>query len=345
MKFAIIPDIHLKRTDSLGIIGKDGMNTRLKDKLEAIHFCIDYAVKNSCDYVVFLGDIFETINPSEKLRQLFWKELAPILDRQIRIVLGNHDMTGSSYNLSGDKIICGDNIRIYNESQSENIENVVVNYVPYSESPEFNSKADIVFGHIEVSGAVMGSDNRNMVAEIKKSEVPGRFVCLGHIHKFQELSPGFTYLGSCTRCNFGEVSEKKFMCCCEVVGRGINYSYIEIPQRPMIVKEIKEDDKNNLYISEKIPQELDVEGALLKFKLVGSREWLRSIDKKSFSYRFKNALKVEFSDTKIDTDSVGTESNVMGMEERIRIYANKKRKKSYIDSGVEIMKQAKEIEV
>ena len=350
----VVPDIHLKRTDPLGVIGSDGYNTRLRDKLNAVGHCVKTAIEKKATHLVFLGDIFETINPSEILRELFWAELKPAMDKdiQIRIVIGNHDMTGQTHNLASDILTSRDSIRIYGSgSHTEHLavdgKNIMINYVPYTEdTPQFAENVDILFAHLEVDGAVLGDDNMAMKSPLKRTDIPGRLRWLGHIHKFQEFEAGFGYLGSCTQCGFGEVDQKKFFGVCDIMSDGkINFEYLEIPQRPMYQIQVEESNPDNLYISESVPDM--AEGALIKFKFVGSREWLQSVDKHSFKKRFGNAMKVEIQDEKLDTDRVETEgSTSASMEERVHLYAQtKKKNKEFLTVGVELAKLAKEIEL
>ena len=355
-RMVVVPDIHLKRTDPLGVIGEDGLNTRLRDKLNAVGHCVKTAVEKEATHLVFLGDIFETINPSEKLRELFWSEVAPAIEKdiEIRIIIGNHDMTGQTHNLASDKLTARKSIQIYGSgSHTEYLQvedkQIVVNYIPYTEDkPHFHENTDILFAHLEVDGAILGDDNMPMRNPLKPKDIPGRLRWLGHIHKFQEFKPGFGYLGSCTQCGFGEVGQKKFFGVCDIMNDSkITFAYEEIPQRPMYQVQVEESNPDNLYISEAVPKNLQVKGALLKFKFVGSREWLQSVDKHSFKKRFGNAMKVEIADEKLDTDRVETlENKSASMEERVHLYAGTKKKgKEFLEVGVELAKLAKEIEL
>jgi exonuclease SbcD len=240
----LIGDSHIQRTDPLGIIEEDGLNTRLKDKLSAISFCVDYAVKHN-HMIVFLGDTFHALNPSETLRRMFWKTLKPALDKnlQIRILIGNHDTTGQSYNFSSDKEILASNIKIIQTYESEVFGNQICHYMPFAPKEKIlewfkNVKSnDLVLGHFEIEGAELAPDNMTIRQGLKLSDITGMCL-LGHIHKHQILrqSPLVAYVGSNVKCDFGEVNNRKVFA---VVGDKVEF--IDIPQRPMYQIEIHEN--------------------------------------------------------------------------------------------------------
>jgi len=108
---------------------------------------------------------------------------------------------------------------------------------------------------------------------------------------------------------------------------------------------VQEDDPNNLYISEKIPEELKQKGVLIKFRLVGSYEWVKSVDKAKFRKRFKNAIRVVFEDVKLDTDRKKENVEVTSkMEDRVHLHVQEKKKeKEYLTVGLELAKSAQAV--
>jgi DNA repair exonuclease SbcCD nuclease subunit len=345
MKIVTIGDLHLRRTDPLGVIEHDGINTRLKDKLEALRICIKYACELKA-MIVFLGDVFDAINPPEWLKRLFWEELSPSqkLGVPIKILIGNHDRTGLTYNFSSDEKIIPKNIEIISEPKTEFVDDKKILYLPYG-NHEFISEciepSDITFGHLEISGAQLAPDNTNMRHGLSKNLFKSDITLLGHIHKFQEFRKFFGYIGSCVKCNFGEVSNKKVFGIVDT--NEMSVQYIEIPQRKMYVINIKEDDADNLYLSNKIPEYLLDKGILIKFNLVGSTEWIRSIDKHKFSKRFKKALKVIIDEKRVDGNKKNIELKTVKMEDHIYSFVKDKNKdKTYLTAGLEIAKSAQE---
>lgn len=369
-RFVVVGDLHLRRTDPLGIVEDDGMNSRLRDKLNSLQTIIQYACENNASHLVFLGDVFDAINPPEWLKKLFWETVKPALQRniQVRIIIGNHDRTGMTYNFSGDAVIVSDNIKIFTDHCIEDQklpgrpqQDMRVWYLPYKKQEDIlenlhcassSCVPDIVFGHFEIDGAELAPDNTQIRHGVDQKEVPGRLVWLGHIHKFQEFRAGFAYIGSCVKCDFGEVNNQKVFGKVDIYEDGqMKFQYNEIPQRPMYQYNVQEDDPNNLYISEQIPKELKQKGVLIKFKLIGSAEWVKSIDKFKFRKRFKNAVRVVFQDVKVDTDRKKTqEINTSKMEDHVHFHIKEKKKgKEYLTPGLELAKfaqsRAEEVEV
>ena len=94
-KIGVIGDIHLRMSEKYGRYDSStGLNTRLTEKLNYLKKAIYDFIQQNVSHVVFLGDIFDTINPSERLRSLFF-DLVGILLRDnisVFIILGNHEV-------------------------------------------------------------------------------------------------------------------------------------------------------------------------------------------------------------------------------------------------------------
>ena len=91
--YYISADYHLKTVDKCGIT-VNGQNSRLLDKTKSLSTIVQSAIDNKSDGFFFLGDIFDKINPSEKLRRLFVSTvIAPLVSNGIKIIIlrGNHD--------------------------------------------------------------------------------------------------------------------------------------------------------------------------------------------------------------------------------------------------------------
>ena len=57
-KIFVLGDMHLKNQDHLGVITKEGINSRLLDKIGALDFFVKAAIKEKAKYIILLGDIF-----------------------------------------------------------------------------------------------------------------------------------------------------------------------------------------------------------------------------------------------------------------------------------------------
>lgn len=361
-RWFVIGDIHLKRTDPLGVVGKDGFNTRLTDRIEALRAIINAAVEQKATHIVLLGDIYDAVNPPEALQRLFWDAMEPVLHLPIRIIIGNHDSTKQVYNFSGNEVLLpAKTVLVHKEEYIETLyardidKELTIQYIPYKSTADevlkelsANKKEpDLLFGHFEIAGAELASDNAIIRQGVDRDAVRGRLVWLGHIHKFQEFRPGFGYIGSLVQCDFGEVNNTKVFGIIDICTDGeIKYRYQEIPQRPMEVYDVKESDLDNLYLSENIPKELTTDGTLLKFRFVGSPEWIRSLDKVGFKKRFSKALRVVTEDIKLDSDRKKSEYATSLISDHVHHHTKEKKKgQEYLEAGLEIAAAVAEVEL
>jgi len=360
-RHVVVGDLHLRRTDPLGVIEPDGLNSRLKDKLEALKYAITFALENQATHIDLLGDAFEALNPPEKLKELFWEILDPVIQKglQITIIIGNHDTTGELYNFSGDKVIAPKNVNIvYKQGLKLTLSDTqYALYLPYLHREQLLQEYEtlvakfgtptVIFGHFEIAGAELAPDNTKIREGIDRAvfnDVPS--VLLGHIHKFQEFRPGFAYIGSSIKCDFGEVNNRKVFGVLDVLPTGPIVQYIDIPQRPMYQIPIMESNPENLYLATKLPDCLLQPGVLIKFILEGSAEWLGALDKQRFKRRFPQALRVVFEDKKWDTDRQKTEVVTSNIMDRIHEHTKAKNKgKEYLDAGILIGKEVQEIDL
>jgi exonuclease SbcD len=89
-----LSDIHLGSGFAHGRINPEtGMNTRLEDFVNTLGRCIDQAIANPVDLVLFGGDAFPDATPPPLVQQAFASQFRRLADAQIPTVLlvGNHD--------------------------------------------------------------------------------------------------------------------------------------------------------------------------------------------------------------------------------------------------------------
>lgn len=94
VKILHLSDIHLGSGFSHGRINPEtGLNTRLEDFVKTLGLCIDRAVSEPVDLVLFGGDAFPDATPPPIVQQAFAAQFRRLVDAQIPTVLlvGNHD--------------------------------------------------------------------------------------------------------------------------------------------------------------------------------------------------------------------------------------------------------------
>lgn len=87
-------DIHLGSGLSHGKINpQTGLNTRLEDFINCLSICIDAAINEAVDLVLFGGDAFPDATPPPYIHEAFASQFRRLADAQIPTILlvGNHD--------------------------------------------------------------------------------------------------------------------------------------------------------------------------------------------------------------------------------------------------------------
>lgn len=94
IKILHLADIHMGSGFSHGRINPDtGLNTRLEDFVKTLSYCIDQALTQGVDLVIFGGDAFPDATPPPYVQEAFAGQFRRLVDAQIPTVLlvGNHD--------------------------------------------------------------------------------------------------------------------------------------------------------------------------------------------------------------------------------------------------------------
>lgn len=94
VKVLHLADIHLGSGFSHGKINPEtGINTRLEDFVKTLSICIDRAIAEPVDVVVFAGDAFPDATPAPFIHEAFASQFRRLADANIPTILlvGNHD--------------------------------------------------------------------------------------------------------------------------------------------------------------------------------------------------------------------------------------------------------------
>lgn len=106
LKVLHLSDIHLGSGFSHGHINAaTGLNTRLEDFIKSLRICIDRAIAEPADLVLFGGDAFPDATPPPYVQEAFAAEFRRLADANIPTVLlvGNHDQHSQG---SGGASLC-----------------------------------------------------------------------------------------------------------------------------------------------------------------------------------------------------------------------------------------------
>ena len=94
LKILHLSDIHMGSGFTHGKLNPEtGLNTRLEDFVNTLSKCIDYALAEPVDLVLFGGDAFPDATPPPYVQEKFATQFRRLVDAQIPTVLlvGNHD--------------------------------------------------------------------------------------------------------------------------------------------------------------------------------------------------------------------------------------------------------------
>ncbi|WP_017306745.1 exonuclease subunit SbcD [Spirulina subsalsa] len=94
IKILHLSDIHMGSSFSHGRINPEtGINSRLEDFIHTLSCCIDHAINNPVDLVLFGGDAFPDATPPPYVQEAFASQFRRLVDADIPTVLlvGNHD--------------------------------------------------------------------------------------------------------------------------------------------------------------------------------------------------------------------------------------------------------------
>jgi DNA repair protein SbcD/Mre11 len=94
IKILHLSDIHMGSGFSHGRINSEtGLNTRLEDFVSTLSLCIDRALNEPVDIVIFGGDAFPDATPAPYIQEAFASQFRRLVDANIPTVLlvGNHD--------------------------------------------------------------------------------------------------------------------------------------------------------------------------------------------------------------------------------------------------------------
>ena len=347
IKMVMVSDIHLKQTDAWGVL-ENGMNSRLRDRLTSLNTAIAYAIEAKADIFYIGGDIFDKLNPSEKLRQHFVNSLVPLLEANISIIslVGNHDTNFDVSNFGAESSIVNsikkDAIVFINTPTVLDLGEIKAYFVPYgAEIPKDSEGCQVLFGHCGVAGAETGVGviQRDGEDIDKKSFNSFKFAFLGHYHKPQKILGGsfeIIYSGSLNNWDMSErYDEKRFLEIRFENGK-TSWQSISIPDRRFMQFDFKEGESWEL--------KDNIKDSCVKVVFHGSKEWIKALDIDSIkrAYEGWNAHKVSIAIDVEDTKKLGAlEINETDTEiDIIERYAREKKiGKELLDIGLKIFNE------
>lgn len=287
-KILLFSDLHLRVNDSLGVI-KDGENSRLEDKRKVLKKIVDIAIEQSVDMVVDLGDTFDAINPSDKLRMLYAEGLRPLIENKIKFarILGNHETDG--------KIGSGEDVSVWVDKESYhvvakptviNLNGLEILFIPEVNNDQVIKSLvefpdHLCLGHFGVQGADYGSGKKDesglLLKHFAKRTYP---TYIGHYHKRQELLQGWIqYIGAICKANFGDAD----------IPTGVTLLTFHGDRPSLTDEEVIEIEERQLHqfifeegFTEKqlVQKGMKIKNSIIKLRYYGSSDWYQLQDTK-----------------------------------------------------------------
>jgi len=223
MKYGFIADIHLATSDNLSPIdGASGLSIRTLDKLKALDKALNISVERGCEVFFLIGDIFDKLNPPDRLKKAFYETLKPYFYKiGLHIIVGNHDGADFTNNYLSEQLLMEEvenpPIHIIDKIKtlSLGIKGDEILVIPWTidgasvETAVIEANKNILcLAHHEISGAVASTEY------VLTGGFPAgmfdkfRHTFMGHYHRYQIIKK-VTYVGSPIIKDFSELGVAK----------------------------------------------------------------------------------------------------------------------------------------
>ena len=346
-----IADLHLSLHDKWGKLNPEtGLNTRLEDRLSNIETAVEYALEKKVDYFIIAGDIFDSLNPGERLRGLFMSCVAPLAAAEIKVVIiiGDHDTDGKLFNFMAEGVNAENmiNFQIVGVEPFEENNLVFVSFNCIDQIVGIKNKnKKVLFSHLSLDGAkIQGGTHRLRTVHPRAMVKDFLWFELGDIHQPQEFRNG-CYIGSIAKKDFGERNEEK----------GFRYGYLKVKDEASLSEFISVADRMfvQLDIEERtfetlkqMPSEMKSHrGAILKVIVTGTRDWIKSVRWPDYRIQLQqhySIVKFEYNYVDRDADKViekkPLDNDLNSLENVIRAYGKEsKMSKEEIEFGLGVL--------
>lgn len=262
MKALIFSDLHIHKH-------KDRID-RLQDCLDVLNWVFDTALKNDCQQIFFLGDLFherakiDVLNYLKTFETLVKRMTGDCEHLHLYMLVGNHDMYHRErWDVNSIKPLSAiSGVHIIQTPLSTNIGGRKIDWLPHAENPMSEldklkeDPGDILFAHLAVHGAALNAmfgTKSDVIVEHDNEMVPIDVNCfddwkmtvLGHYHGAQNLNNKVEYIGSPLQLGFGEAFQSKHVMILDL--KTLKKEYIENTFSPKHLIVSPEDVQNEAY--------------------------------------------------------------------------------------------------
>jgi DNA repair exonuclease SbcCD nuclease subunit len=343
IRFYLSADYHLRLTNSCGFM-IDGVNSRLSDELKILSEMVNNAISHQINGFIIAGDIFDKINPSEKLRKIFLRTvIIPLIKAKITvfILMGNHDTNFDVVSFETEaelaNVLLEDSIVFITEPKIIDFGDCSIYFVPFGfDIPVNNEGCQVIIGHHAIKGTETGVGviTRKGSVEVETSAFQHfQLAFFGHHHKPQQY-----YIGSPIRWDFGERLDDKRYLLLEADNKEFKVTSIPIEDRRFVQLVFTEKDYGKEITSEMVAN------AVVKLVFEGESLWVKSIDVNAIKRQCEKAgaHKVfhEFKVAKVKKNLLIDIKDTDSHEDVIVKYAEKQQiEQSLLDIGLKLFRE------
>jgi len=265
MKALIFSDLHLHAH-------KDRID-RLQDCLKVLNWAFDTALKEGCEAIFFLGDLFherakiDVLNYLRTFEVIYERMTGDCKNLDFYLLVGNHDMYHRErWDVNSVRPLSAiPGIHIVQSPVTIQLGGRQIDWLPHTENPvaelerlkeDAGQAGDILFAHVAVHGAMLNTlygTRSDVIVEHDNEMMPVDVACfdewkmtiLGHYHGAQNLSDKVEYIGSPLQLGFGEAFQTKHLMVLDLTT--MKKKYIENTFSPKHLLISPEDAKNQAY--------------------------------------------------------------------------------------------------
>ena len=224
----------------------DGLNQREVDVYAAFRQAVDYALDHRPDLVVYAGDLFDTVRPTNRAINVALQQFIRLSKAAIPTVIisGNHETpklreTGSVFRIFEHL----DHIFPVYQGRYEKVElgDLLVHAIPHCPSGDdlkrnleelapSKGKFNLLTLHVGVSGIkeFRTGDFNEQVIPTGHLSSNFDYIALGHYHRYCQVTDNAYYAGSTEHLSFKEAGESKGIIKIDTDGTGASFLPLEV---------------------------------------------------------------------------------------------------------------------
>jgi len=252
MRILLFGDAHCCKRSS--IINKFGTKypARLENQIQTFGWIKEQALKNNCEMVIGMGDLFDSSQLSD-VEITAAKEL-PFADLLTYLIVGNHEASSQDLTFNSTKVLEANNRYIVSEPCSFIVDNTEICLLPYVVESARKPLADyfppcscqrVILSHNDIKGINYGPVISATGFEVSDIEANCNLYINAHIHNGQQVTDKIYNIGNITGQNFSEDASKYSHSIMILDTKDLSLTHIENPYAYNFYK-LQIDNENDI---------------------------------------------------------------------------------------------------